>query len=402
MPMQRLAAIVAAEREPEIELPNIFDRNTFHFPVDCGPQGDSLMNRADAVINRFGSQSELARALGIKQSTVQYWSSTRKIPMKWRDKIVGAGKAIGLHIDPLEFQTSLPFVPLTGELTPTFPSSPFAKWRGKIDLGGDELDVYVLDTGDRVIALRSAVKSIANADSGDLAKFIGVSSVKPFINNELVLAELREFAIPGTQFTGRGMTTEHFELICRGYVQALYEGAPLTDRQRQIAIKCAVLTAGLTRIGLDALIDEATGYQYERDEDALQVKLRAFIAEELRAWEKTFPDDLWEEFGRLTHWQGPLTSRPKYWGKLVIELIYDTLDPDVAKYLRENRPPAGVRWHQNLTENYGARQLVSRCYEIIGLAKSCDSMGELRKKVSHHYGKQALLFNVFSDKTPSS
>jgi hypothetical protein len=52
-------------------------------------------------------------------------------------------------------------------------------------------------------------------------------------------------------------------------------------------------------IGLIALIDEATGYQYERAEDALQVKLRAFIADELRAWEKTFPDELWEEFGDL-------------------------------------------------------------------------------------------------------
>ncbi|MXO98933.1 hypothetical protein GRI97_08025 [Altererythrobacter xixiisoli] len=272
-----------------------------------------------------------------------------------------------------------------------FPASPFAKWRGKIDLGGDELDVYVLDTGDRVISLRSAVKSIAEADSGDLAKFTGVSALKSYINNDLILAELLDFSIPGTQFSGRGMTTEHFELICRGYVQALYKQAPLTDRQRQIAIKCAVLTAGLTRTGLDALIDEATGYQFERAEDALQVKLRLFIAEELRAWEKTFPDDLWEEFGRLTNWQGPLSSRPKYWGKLVIELIYDTLDPDVAKYLRDNRPAPGIRWHQNLTENHGARQLVARCYEIVGLAKSCETMNELRQKVQHHYGKQGLL-----------
>ncbi len=67
-----------------------------------------------------------------------------------------------------------------------------------------------------VISLRSAVRSIANADSSDLAKFTGVSSLKPFINNEIILAELLDFSIPGTQFTGRGMTTEHFELICRG------------------------------------------------------------------------------------------------------------------------------------------------------------------------------------------
>ncbi len=355
------------------------------------------MNRVESLVSRFGSQSDLGRAIGTKQSTVQYWCSTGKILIKWNVKIVEAGKAIGLHVDPIELQSSRSGSQVVQQTPASHPNSPFAKWRGKLDLGGDELDVYVLDTGDRVIALRSAVRSIASADSGDLAKFIGVSSLTPFINIELVLTELREFSIPGTQFLGRGMTTEHFELICRGYVQALYEKAPLTPRQREIAIKCAVLTAGLTRTGLDALIDEATGYQYERAEDALQVKLRLFIAEELRAWEKTFPDELWEEFGRLTNWGGPLSSRPKYWGKLVIELIYDTLDPDVAKYLRDNRPPPGVRWHQNLTENYGARQLVARCYEVVGLAKSCRTMGELRQKVGHHYGKQALLFNVYDD-----
>jgi hypothetical protein len=357
------------------------------------------MNRVDALVSRFGSQSEMARLLSTKQSTVQYWSSTGKIPTKWHGKIIEAGRAIGLHVDPIELQSSgtVAGPPVPQEIAGAYPSSPFAKWRGQIDLGGDELDVYVLDTGERVISIRAAIKSISGADSGNLGNYIGVSGLKSFLNSDLILGELLEFSIPGTQFLGRGMTTEHFELICRGYVQALYEGAPLTDRQREIAIKCAVLTAGLTRTGLDALIDEATGYQHERAEDALQVKLRLFIAEELRAWEKTFPDELWEEFGRLTNWQGPLNSRPKYWGKLVIELIYDTLDPDVAKFLRDNRPPPGVRWHQNLTENYGARQLVSRCYEVVGLAKSCETMGELRKKVGHHYGKQALLFNVYAE-----
>lgn len=353
------------------------------------------MNRVDSLIARFGSQSEMARILDTKQSTVQYWSSKGRVPAKWHGKIIEAGKSIGLSIDPLELQPSRVAMKPTSSADTGYPASPFAKWRGNIDLGGDELDVYVLDTGERVISTRAAIKSFSSTDSGNLGNYIGVSALKSYINSDLILGELLEFAIPGTQFLGRGMTTEHFELICRGYVQALYEKAPLTDRQREIAIKCAVLSAGLTRTGLDALIDEATGYQYERAEDALQVKLRMFIAEELRAWEKTFPDELWEEFGRLTNWKGPLNSRPKYWGKLVIELIYDTLDPDVAKYLRENRPPPGIHWHRNLTENHGIKQLVARCYEIVGLSKSCNDMGELRKKVAHHYGKQALLFNVY-------
>lgn len=272
---------------------------------------------------------------------------------------------------------------------------PFAKWRGKIDLGGAELDCYVLDDETRVISSGSTTKAIANVERGSLQDYIGQKALNPFIDKDKVLQETIRFSIPGTQWVAIGITTEHFELICRGYVQALYQGAYLTDRQREIAIKCAVLTSGLARTGLDALVDEATGYQYERAEDALQVKLRAFISEELRAWEKTFPDELWEEFGRLTGWKTPLQTRPKWWGKLVTELIYDTLDEDVAKYLKENKPPPGVKWHSQLTEDVGVRQLVSRCYEVIGMAKTCDDIHELRQRVAQHYGKKPVQFTMF-------
>ncbi len=130
------------------------------------------------------------------------------------------------------------------------PHIPFAKSRGQIDPGGDKLDVYVQNTEDRVIALRLVIRSMSGTDSGNLGSYVGAAPQKPFINSDMILGELLEFSIPGTQFLGKGMTIEHFELICRGYVQALYERANLTDGQREIAVKCAVLTAGLTRTGL--------------------------------------------------------------------------------------------------------------------------------------------------------
>lgn len=281
-------------------------------------------------------------------------------------------------------------------MEPSGPTIPIAKWPGELDLGGEPVACYVLDNGERVIATRSAIKAFAGADSGNLGNYIGVSALKSHLNSDLILGGLIEFSIPGTQFRGNGLTTANFELILRSYVTALYQNpGDLTDRQREIAIKCAVITAGLVRTGLDALVDEATGYQYERAEDALQVKLRAFIVEELRAWEKTFPDELWEEFGRLTNWSGPLHSRPKWWGRLVTELIYDTLDTDVAKYLRENKPPPGVHWHRQLTEDLGVRQLVSRCFEVIGMAKTCTDMRELRDKVAFHYGKKPIQLTFY-------
>jgi hypothetical protein len=161
-----------------------------------------------------------------------------------------------------------------------------------------------------------------------------------------------------------------------------------------MAIQASMFLSACAKVGLEALIDEATGYQFERPDDALQVKLRAFIADELRAWEKTFPDELWAEFGRLTGWKGNLNSRPKWWGKLVIEMIYDTLDPDVAEYLKNNKPPPGIHWHRQLTDNIGVRALVSRCYEVVGMAKDCKNMRELRAKVARHYGRRMVQFTL--------
>ena len=46
---------------------------------------------------------------------------------------------------------------------PVLPKSPFAKWKGKIDLGENELDCYVLDTEQRVIALSATVYAITGS-----------------------------------------------------------------------------------------------------------------------------------------------------------------------------------------------------------------------------------------------
>lgn len=296
-------------------------------------------------------------------------------------------------IEPIDASFDAVSAAMVGGAVPT--DMPSAKYDGKIELGGKEVECYVLTTGERVISLSATVRSLTGTDSGNLGNYIEVDGLKSFINSEKVAGEIRAFMIPGNPIPAKGLLAETFIEICNAYVKALESGTLRTDRQKAIAVTCAILLASCAKVGLIALIDEATGYQYERAEDALQVKLRAFIAEELRDWEKTFPDELWEEFGRLTNWKGALHSRPKWWGKLVIELIYDTLDPDVAEYLKTHKPEPDVRWHQQLTENIGVRQLVSRCYEIIGMAKTCKDIRELKAKVGEHYGKKLHQFTMY-------
>ncbi len=64
--------------------------------------------------------------------------------------------------------------------------------------------------------------------------------------------------------------------------------------------------------------------------------------------------------------------------------------------------PLGIKWHQQLTENYGPRQLVSRCFEIVGMAKTCRSMHELKERVAEHYGNGAAQSPLYlpEPKTP--
>ena len=285
-------------------------------------------------------------------------------------------------------------------------SMPIARWRGSLNIIGVDVPCYVLSNGQKIIGRTSATEVLTGIRGGGaLEKYIGVKALESFINKDLVLERFVPFRlleVEGLEKAVKGLPAELMIELCQGFVAALQASLDpestrprLTDRQVQMAMNASMFLAACAKVGLEALIDEATGYQYERADDALQVKLRAFLAEELRAWEKTFPDELWMEFGRLTGWKGSLHSRPKWWGKLVIELIYDTLDPDVAEYLKANRPPPGVKWFQQLDENLGVRQLVSRCYEVIGMAKSCKNLHELRERVAVHYGRGSVQFQMY-------
>lgn len=287
---------------------------------------------------------------------------------------------------------------------------PEAKLRGLLRLALEsefEIPCYVLDDGQRVIGRTSATEWLTGIKGGGgLEKYLGVGPLKSFINIDLVVERMVAFRLPEVEGLGRnvkGLPTDLMIEICRNMVAALeaslQESSPvkLTDRQAAIAAKASMFLAACAKVGLDALVDEATGNQYERAEDALQVKLRAYLAEEMRKWEKTFPDELWKEFGRLTGWQGSVTQRPKYWGKLVTELVYEYLDPDVAKWLKDNapQPQKGQNWHQYLSGQYGLRKLNEHIWMLIGISSTCRNLSELQEKMAEKYGRIPVQYRMY-------
>ncbi|MDR0779665.1 MAG: hypothetical protein LBF16_03090 [Pseudomonadales bacterium] len=80
-------------------------------------------------------------------------------------------------------------------------------------------------------------------------------------------------------------------------------------------------------------VEAMAGQEYARVKSFLRTAFRAMFAIELRRWEEALSAELWEAFKDLMQWRDNLPSRPPWWDKLVTELLCESLDVDVAKYL---------------------------------------------------------------------
>lgn len=362
------------------------------------------MNAADRVISRFGGQSALARLIGKRPSTVQHWSQTGIVPSKWQPIILEAARNKGISLEPVDFvPVQLPTnagecEPPTALTEETIEPISTATWQGVLTIGTEEIPCYVLSDGRRVISRTGATSAlIGKFGGGQFESYLNVDSLRPYLPSDLYESMI-DFSIPGVVNKAvRGLSAELFLDICRALVTALNEGALRTDRQHETAIKAAMFLAACSKVGLIALIDEATGYQFAREEDALQFKLKLYLEEEMRKWEPTFPNELWKEFARLTNWKGAPHHRPKYWGKLVMEMVYGYLDPDVAQWLKENapKPRHGQNYHQWLSSQYGLKKLVEHLWMLVGMASACGSMAELRRKMAEKYGRTPVQLTLY-------
>jgi myo-inositol-1-phosphate synthase len=60
-------------------------------------------NPAERVIARFGGQSALAALLGRRQSTVQHWASSGRIPAQWQQPLISLARQRGIILEAKDF-----------------------------------------------------------------------------------------------------------------------------------------------------------------------------------------------------------------------------------------------------------------------------------------------------------
>jgi hypothetical protein len=182
--------------------------------------------------------------------------------------------------------------------------------------------------------------------------------------------------------------------ICDAYLAARENGVLKTEAQIRKAAAAERLTRALAKVGIVALIDEATGYQVERDRDELQRLLSRYVSEAFRPWTATFPTQFYVEMFRLRNiTTDDVRKRPAYFGKLTNDVVYARLLPGMVKSLAEVNPAdekgRRARKHfQHLTENVGVTHLREHLTGVLFLMKSSTSWDDFTRRLDRAAPRQ--------------
>jgi hypothetical protein len=265
-----------------------------------------------------------------------------------------------------------------------------ATHHGSLKIGDINIPCAVLNNGKRVLSehgVATAMKSRSGAakrhkkseqESGraPLPVFMASKNIKRYISSELHDGLTNPIVYKVGDRTAKGFSAELLPQICEVWLNAR-DDYVLNKQQKSKCIQAEMLMRGLAHIGIIALVDEATGYQYDRARTALEEILDKFISKELRKWAKTFPDEFYQEMFRLRNWQYVPFSvkRPGVVGKYTNDLIYERLAPGVLAELkrltpRDEKGRAQHRYFQRLTEDVGHPRLREHLTAIIALMKA--------------------------------
>jgi myo-inositol-1-phosphate synthase len=69
---------------------------------------DDRANAAERIIKRFGGQSALAALLGKRQSTVEHWAKTGRVPAQWQTPLMSLARLKGIILEAKDFVEPAP------------------------------------------------------------------------------------------------------------------------------------------------------------------------------------------------------------------------------------------------------------------------------------------------------
>lgn len=263
---------------------------------------------------------------------------------------------------------------LTGEV-------PQTSYVGELKLGDESVPCAVLPDGTRVLSQRGFARVLGRTyggrtlspGGGEVPLFLLPETIKSFAGADLmaVLFKTRPYSHTKGGGTAIGIKATALPLLCDAWLRAREAGA-LRSNQEKTAARAEILVRALSQTAIEALVDEATGYQEVRPKDALQQYLAMLVRKELAAWSKKFPDEFYENIYKLNNWPWTGMSKNRYGvvAHYTRDLVYERLAPGLLEELEKHEPPdeRGRRqnkFHQWLTDEVGNPMLAQHLHSLI-------------------------------------
>jgi hypothetical protein len=270
---------------------------------------------------------------------------------------------------------------------------PKALYQGVLPIGNIELDCAVLDNGMRVLTATSIFTAFGRARKGmnsrleidgtKLPPFLASKNLEQHINQDVIDKTIQLKYLDGNK-EKTGYVATLLPKMCEVYLSARRSG-DLTSSQEKLAWQSEILLSALAQVGIDALVDEATGFQYDRQHDALRILLSKYIAEGLQKWIRTFPDSFFAELDKLYGNETTISrKRPQYYGKFINKYVYEPIEngyvkKELNKLNISDEGKRKARFHQWLSEN-GRNILLLQIGRVQGWMEDCQSIDSFKRR----------------------
>ncbi len=287
---------------------------------------------------------------------------------------------------------------------------PQIKYEGTIRLVDFDIPCYILEDGKRLLSSMAMQNALnlqddyeSNKSGTRLARYLGQKSLEPYIYKDKEVGHYNPIVCYKGDQKINGYEATILADICDAFLDAR-NNIPLSSRQKIIADQCEILIRAFARVGIIALVDEATGYQYERERFELQKILKTYISEEILEWQKTFHDSFYKEIFRLKKidfTESGIKKRPSFIGNITNKYIYEMLPKGtvILEKLKQKTPKteAGhykVKLHQSLTPDIGREHLKRQILEVTTLMSVSRNWNEFQELFSRRFGQIAIDFDI--------
>jgi hypothetical protein len=173
------------------------------------------------------------------------------------------------------------------------------KYKGELNLAGFKIPCYNLEDGTPILSGRGMQETLKMVDENDketsgkrLGRYLDQKSLQSFLYKGKKTGHYDPIECYDGNKKINGYKATILADICDAFSEAR-DNIELSSRQSIIAKQCGIISRAFSRIGIIALVAEATGYQYERENDELQKQLDKilglYVLDEPQKYQKIFP-----------------------------------------------------------------------------------------------------------------